>query len=74
VILYVLAVFIILARIENTIEHGFWVGAIKFYFPFSPELIGADLESLGEDLIVFLAIRDIVLFFRDRKAIDSTPH
>jgi hypothetical protein len=67
-VLYILAVFVILARIENAIEHGFWIGALKLYLPVSPELIGADLESLGEDLIVFLAIRDIVLFFRGRKA------
>lgn len=73
-VLYLLAVFVILARIENAIEHGFWIGALKLYLPLSPELLGADLESLGEDFIVFWAIRDLVLFFRNRKAVALATH
>ena len=32
--------------------------------PVNTQLIGADVESLGEDVILFLAIRDIVLRIR----------
>jgi hypothetical protein len=68
VVLYVLAGVIILGRIGTTLDKGFWLGFMKLYPPLSSQMIGYDIESLGEDLIVFLAVRDFVLLRRARKA------
>jgi hypothetical protein len=69
VILYVLAVLIVLGRIGNALDdpHGFWAGIVDLAPPFSAELIGRDVASLGMDLIVFVASRDILLQIRGRK-------
>lgn len=65
-VLYVLAALIVLGRIGNALygTDGFWAGMIKLSSPVNTQLIGADVESLGEDVILFLAIRDIVLRIR----------
>jgi hypothetical protein len=72
-VLYLLAILFILGRIGNTLygDQGFWTGIIKLYPPLSPELFGRDIESLGEDFIVFLAIRHTVLWIQERKGGDK---
>jgi hypothetical protein len=57
-VIYILAVFIVLARIGNALNPGHRIeGILKLYPPLSGEQIGADVESLFEDLIVIVAIR-----------------
>lgn len=55
-----LAIVIVLGRIGWALygSEGFWVGIFKLYPPFGAEQIGADVESVVEDFVVFLAIRD----------------
>ena len=73
VLLYALAILIILGRIGNAIGSAHpWLAVLKLYPPLSGEMVGADIESLGEDLILFLAIRDVWLIFHERRAAAAT--
>lgn len=69
-VLYVVAILIIFGRIGSALDnsHGFLLGIINLYLPFTPEAIGYDFASLGMDFIVFLAVRDFVLLTRNRKS------
>jgi hypothetical protein len=58
IVIYVLAFIVVLGRIGNATGSGHVLSEIiKLYPPIGPQQLGADIESLVEDLVVFLAVR-----------------